>query len=161
MDMDSVECLSLPDASMDVDDVNSHQQYHHHNSIPIHPVHLAASGGVGGRAFAKMNAGAAAAAGGVGATAGAAGGPPATSVHELLECPVCINSMFPPIHQVGALCGTPRSLISGWLVYASRFEMSMRVGLSLEWDPVAVRVFRCTKVGLYSNFNGIELDFVF
>jgi hypothetical protein len=22
------------------------------------------------------------------------------SVHELLECPVCINSMYPPIHQV-------------------------------------------------------------
>ncbi|GJR83125.1 RNA-directed DNA polymerase, eukaryota [Tanacetum coccineum] len=25
--------------------------------------------------------------------------PPATSVHELLECPVCTNSMYPPIHQ--------------------------------------------------------------
>ncbi|EMS61765.1 E3 ubiquitin-protein ligase SINAT3 [Triticum urartu] len=159
MDMDSVECLSLPDASMDVDDVDSHQHQHHHHSIPIHPVHLAANGGVGGRAFAKMNAGGAAGAGGVGATAGATGGPPATSVHELLECPVCTNSMFPPIHQVGALRGTPRSLISGWLVYASRFEMSMRVGLSLELDPVAViRVFRCTKVGLYANFYGIELD---
>lgn len=23
-----------------------------------------------------------------------------TSVHELLECPVCTNSMYPPIHQV-------------------------------------------------------------
>lgn len=23
-------------------------------------------------------------------------------VHELLECPVCTNSMFPPIHQVAA-----------------------------------------------------------
>ncbi|KAF3776703.1 E3 ubiquitin-protein ligase [Nymphaea thermarum] len=23
----------------------------------------------------------------------------ATSVHELLECPVCTNSMYPPIHQ--------------------------------------------------------------
>ncbi|RRT78929.1 hypothetical protein BHE74_00013198 [Ensete ventricosum] len=23
-----------------------------------------------------------------------------TSVHELLECPVCANSMYPPIHQV-------------------------------------------------------------
>lgn len=27
-------------------------------------------------------------------------GPSATSVHELLECPVCTNSMYPPIHQV-------------------------------------------------------------
>ncbi|PNY16199.1 E3 ubiquitin-protein ligase sinat3-like protein [Trifolium pratense] len=25
---------------------------------------------------------------------------PATSVHELLECPVCTNSMYPPIHQL-------------------------------------------------------------
>ncbi|KAK2993882.1 hypothetical protein RJ640_003994 [Escallonia rubra] len=24
---------------------------------------------------------------------------PTTSVHELLECPVCTNSMYPPIHQ--------------------------------------------------------------
>lgn len=23
-----------------------------------------------------------------------------TSVHELLECPVCMNIMYPPIHQV-------------------------------------------------------------
>ncbi|GMP24873.1 hypothetical protein CsSME_00001993 [Camellia sinensis var. sinensis] len=28
---------------------------------------------------------------------------PATSVHELLECPVCTNSMYPPIHQVRLL----------------------------------------------------------
>ncbi|XP_020180795.2 E3 ubiquitin-protein ligase SINAT5 [Aegilops tauschii subsp. strangulata] len=114
MDMDSVECLSLPDASMDVDDVDSHQHQHHHHSIPIHPVHLAANGGVGGRAFAKMNAGGAAAAGGVGATAAAAGGPPATSVHELLECPVCTNSMFPPIHQCQnghTLCSTCKARV--------------------------------------------------
>ncbi|XP_050153798.1 E3 ubiquitin-protein ligase SINAT3-like isoform X3 [Malus sylvestris] len=26
--------------------------------------------------------------------------PGTTSVHELLECPVCTNSMYPPIHQV-------------------------------------------------------------
>jgi len=26
----------------------------------------------------------------------------AGGVHELLECPVCTNSMFPPIHQVAA-----------------------------------------------------------
>lgn len=29
--------------------------------------------------------------------------PAATSVHELLECPVCTNCMYPPIHQVGWL----------------------------------------------------------
>ncbi|KAH9331619.1 hypothetical protein KI387_003727, partial [Taxus chinensis] len=26
--------------------------------------------------------------------------PAASSVHELLECPVCTNSMYPPIHQI-------------------------------------------------------------
>jgi hypothetical protein len=28
------------------------------------------------------------------------GAAPTSSVHELLECPVCTNSMYPPIHQV-------------------------------------------------------------
>ncbi|KAL3692597.1 hypothetical protein R1sor_006248 [Riccia sorocarpa] len=30
---------------------------------------------------------------------GKPGATPASSVHELLECPVCTNSMYPPIHQ--------------------------------------------------------------
>jgi hypothetical protein len=34
------------------------------------------------------------------AGSGKAGASPASSVHELLECPVCTNSMYPPIHQV-------------------------------------------------------------
>ena len=28
--------------------------------------------------------------------------PSTTSVHELLECPVCTNYMYPPIHQVSS-----------------------------------------------------------
>lgn len=28
------------------------------------------------------------------------GGTSNTAVHELLECPVCMNVMYPPIHQV-------------------------------------------------------------
>lgn len=32
--------------------------------------------------------------------AGGAAAPPHSNVHELLECPVCTNSMYPPIHQV-------------------------------------------------------------
>lgn len=28
---------------------------------------------------------------------------PTSGVHELLECPVCTNSMYPPIHQVSFL----------------------------------------------------------
>lgn len=26
-----------------------------------------------------------------------------SSVRELLECPVCLNAMYPPIHQVGLI----------------------------------------------------------
>jgi hypothetical protein len=58
MDVDSVECLSLPDAAMDAACPNPK------------------GGGAGGVV------------------------PPGSSVHELLECPVCTNSMYPPIHQV-------------------------------------------------------------
>lgn len=39
---------------------------------------------------------------------------PATSVHELLECPVCTNSMYPPIHQCHnghTLCSTCKSRV--------------------------------------------------
>jgi hypothetical protein len=32
--------------------------------------------------------------------ASGAAAPPHSNVHELLECPVCTNSMYPPIHQV-------------------------------------------------------------
>ena len=106
MDMDSVECLSLPDAATDVDDVDGHPHHGHHGhlGLPLHLAHLPSSGA--GRAFPKVNAGgggAGPAGGGVAGAAGAGEGPPTTSVHELLECPVCTNSMFPPIHQVGAL----------------------------------------------------------
>jgi hypothetical protein len=110
MDVDSVECLSLPDASMDVDDGDS--RHHHHLGLSLHhPAHVAAAAG---RAFPKANASGIGAA--VGAGAGVAGGgPPATSVHELLECPVCTNSMFPPIHQVGAPAPSP-FLASFWIL---------------------------------------------
>ncbi|KAD2392947.1 hypothetical protein E3N88_39924 [Mikania micrantha] len=39
---------------------------------------------------------------------------PATSVHELLECPVCTNSMYPPIHQCHnghTLCSTCKTRV--------------------------------------------------
>ncbi|KAJ1262462.1 hypothetical protein BS78_09G109500 [Paspalum vaginatum] len=120
MDMDSVECLSLPDAAMDVDDVDGHPLHAHHThlGLPLHPAHLPSAGA--GRAFPKVNAGGGGAgAAGAGAAvavgaAGAGGGPPATSVHELLECPVCTNSMFPPIHQCQnghTLCSTCKARV--------------------------------------------------
>lgn len=40
-------------------------------------------------------------------------GPTATSVYELLECPVCTCSMYPPIHQVIL----PNLLISKILIH--------------------------------------------
>ncbi|GJN35718.1 hypothetical protein PR202_gb24521 [Eleusine coracana subsp. coracana] len=43
MDVESVECLSLPDASMDVDDGDSHHHGHphHHIGLPLHhPAHV-------------------------------------------------------------------------------------------------------------------------
>uniref|UniRef100_K3Y9F2 Uncharacterized protein n=1 Tax=Setaria italica TaxID=4555 RepID=K3Y9F2_SETIT len=62
--------------------------------LPLHPAHLPSAGG--GRAFREVNAGVGTGAAGA---VGAVGGPSATSVPELLECPVCTCSMFPPIHQ--------------------------------------------------------------
>ncbi|XP_022684969.1 uncharacterized protein LOC101782781 isoform X3 [Setaria italica] len=64
--------------------------------LPLHPAHLPSAGA--GRAFREVNAGLGTGAAGA---VGAVGGPSATSVHELLECPVCTCSMFPPIHQMG------------------------------------------------------------
>ncbi|KAI3493411.1 hypothetical protein L1887_41800 [Cichorium endivia] len=40
---------------------------------------------------------------------------PTTSVHELLECPVCTNSMYPPIHQCHnghTLCSTCKTRVN-------------------------------------------------
>uniref|UniRef100_A0A494GAA7 RING-type domain-containing protein n=2 Tax=Pentapetalae TaxID=1437201 RepID=A0A494GAA7_SOLLC len=41
-------------------------------------------------------------------------GPATTSVHDLLECPVCTNSMYPPIHQCHnghTLCSTCKTRV--------------------------------------------------
>ena len=75
MDLDSIECVSSSDG-MDEDEIHPH---HHSEFSSIKP----RNGGAN-----NNNS--------VGPTAIA----PATSVHELLECPVCTNSMYPPIHQV-------------------------------------------------------------
>ncbi|XP_048540986.1 E3 ubiquitin-protein ligase SINAT3-like isoform X2 [Triticum urartu] len=79
MDVDSIECLSLPDADMDADDVDL--ALHPHGGL------LAAAAASHPAAYPK------AAIGAVGIVA------PRSSVHELLECPVCTNSMYPLIHQ--------------------------------------------------------------
>ncbi|URD73244.1 E3 ubiquitin-protein ligase [Musa troglodytarum] len=49
-----------------------------------------------------------------GGAAAPAGIAPSTSVHKLLECPVCANSMYPPIHQCQnghTLCSTCKTRV--------------------------------------------------
>lgn len=75
MELDNIECVSSSDG-MDEDEI--HQHHHSEFSSTKH------------RNGANNNNNI------LGPTAIA----PATSVHELLECPVCTNSMYPPIHQV-------------------------------------------------------------
>ena len=84
MELDNIECISSSDG-MDDDEGNAHHLPH-----PFLKPHHVGSGN-----------------GGCGGVVGIGGIPaqvisPATSVHELLECPVCTNSMYPPIHQVGS-----------------------------------------------------------
>ncbi|KAF8666976.1 hypothetical protein HU200_053143 [Digitaria exilis] len=147
MDMDSVECLSLPDAAMDVDDVDSHPHHAHHGShlgLTLHPAHLPSAGA--GRVFPKVNAGAGAAAVVAAAgAAGAAGGPPATSVHELLECPVCTNSMFPPIHQVGARAS----------LRLVRFQMGLRADLGISAGKAGIFTEALNQIGPF--FGGFAM----
>lgn len=52
------------------------------------------------RAFTKNTISGGSAAGSGGGTAHGTGVFQTSNVHELLECPVCTLSMFPPIHQV-------------------------------------------------------------
>lgn len=56
-------------------------------------------------------------------------GPSTTSVHELLECPVCTNSMYPPIHQV-VLFSILRMGYSFLSPYFVAFVMFSSLGLS-------------------------------
>ncbi|KAJ8444704.1 hypothetical protein Cgig2_030378 [Carnegiea gigantea] len=70
MDLDGLECVSSID--MDEDETIYHQTLHQFSSLKLPH----SNNGV------------------VNSTIH-----PTTSVHELLECPVCSNSMYPPIHQ--------------------------------------------------------------
>lgn len=92
MDLDSIECVSSSDG-LDEDEIHQH----HHTILPhphpnLHQHHPEFSS-----SKSRTN----------GANNTTIAGPnaitPATSVHELLECPVCTNSMYPPIHQVYSL----------------------------------------------------------
>ncbi|KAA3470464.1 E3 ubiquitin-protein ligase SINAT5 isoform X2 [Gossypium australe] len=91
MEFDNIECVSTTDG-MNEDEI------HHHNLQHPHPhhAHHQFSSSKPHNATNTTNNGNTTTNNIVGPTAIA----PATSVHELLECPVCTNSMYPPIHQV-------------------------------------------------------------
>ncbi|XP_028790979.1 E3 ubiquitin-protein ligase SINAT4 isoform X2 [Neltuma alba] len=92
MDLDNIECVSSSDG-IDEDEIHHHGIHphsHHHSEF----------------SSSKTRNGAIS----MGPTAIA----PATSVHELLECPVCTNSMYPPIHQCHnghTLCSTCKTRV--------------------------------------------------
>lgn len=93
--MDNIECVSVSD--LDEDEIHHHhqqQQQQQHHGIHPHPHHHSEFSSSKPRNGNNVN--------GVNIV-GPTGIAPATSVHELLECPVCTNSMYPPIHQVSCL----------------------------------------------------------
>ncbi|TVU32417.1 hypothetical protein EJB05_24148, partial [Eragrostis curvula] len=92
MELDSIECVSYSDGMDDDDDVPAAPA-----QLP-RPFLKSASTAGPAAAAAALNVVVASDRGGGGGGAGALM-PPATGVHELLECPVCTNSMYPPIHQ--------------------------------------------------------------
>ncbi|XVF50975.1 hypothetical protein PTKIN_Ptkin04bG0146600 [Pterospermum kingtungense] len=103
MELDSIECVSSTDG-IDEDEIHHHNLHHPHP--PHHGHHQFSSSkphnGTNNNANSINNI--------VGPTAIA----PATSVHELLECPVCTNSMYPPIHQCHnghTLCSTCKTRV--------------------------------------------------
>ncbi|KAA0050507.1 ubiquitin ligase [Cucumis melo var. makuwa] len=98
MDLDSIECVSSSDG-LDEDEIHLHHTLHPYSLSHHHP-ELSATKPRNG----SNNSGIAV------PTATA----PATSVHELLECPVCTNSMYPPIHQCHnghTLCSTCKTRV--------------------------------------------------
>lgn len=88
MEVDNIECVTSTDG-IDEDEIHHHSNLHHHQ-------HHQFSSSKPHNAINNTNNNTNSINSIVGPTAIA----PATSVHELLECPVCTNSMYPPIHQV-------------------------------------------------------------
>ncbi|XP_058724707.1 E3 ubiquitin-protein ligase SINAT5-like [Vicia villosa] len=105
MDLDSIECVSSSDG-MDEDEIqhrilhpHPHPHHHHHHSefSSLKPRN-------GGNTNVNN----------INLVVGSTAIAPATSVHELLECPVCTNSMYPPIHQCHnghTLCSTCKTRV--------------------------------------------------
>ncbi|PKI64170.1 hypothetical protein CRG98_015445, partial [Punica granatum] len=115
MELDSIECVSTVDGGGVDDDHEIHNLHHGslHNHHPHHPLSHHSpqfSASKPPNPIAAAGANVSPASNIVGPTAIA----PATSVHELLECPVCTNSMYPPIHQCHnghTLCSTCKTRV--------------------------------------------------
>ncbi|OEL30347.1 E3 ubiquitin-protein ligase SINAT5 [Dichanthelium oligosanthes] len=108
MELDSIECVSYSDGMEDDDDAAAVTS----SQLPRPFLKSASSAGSAAAAAAINVVVVSDRAGAAGGPGGAGAGPlvisPATGVHELLECPVCTNSMYPPIHQVRTpVCPAP------------------------------------------------------
>lgn len=59
-----------------------------------------------------------------------------TSVHELLECPVCTNSMYPPIHQVLYILSYPFvfNFLASFAFLLQCFMCLCRQACSCDWS---------------------------
>ncbi|CAI9092566.1 OLC1v1027849C2 [Oldenlandia corymbosa var. corymbosa] len=99
MEIDNIECVSSSDGVEDEEiqtSVASHNpggMHHHPHVTHLHP--YASSKPIINNSIPQT-------------------GIVPTSVHELLECPVCTNSMYPPIHQCHnghTLCSTCKSRV--------------------------------------------------
>ena len=90
MELDSIECVSSTDG-MDEDEIHHHTMHHQY---PHHGHHQFSSSKPHNGTNNTNNSNT------INSIMGPTAIAPATSVHELLECPVCTNSMYPPIHQV-------------------------------------------------------------
>lgn len=86
MELDSIECVSSSDGMIDDDE------------IPLHHPHIIHSQYSSSKTSNNNNINNSSS-----NNDGIAAIHSTTSVHELLECPVCTNSMYPPIHQVCSL----------------------------------------------------------
>lgn len=93
MELDSIECVPSLDLT-DEDEI-----HHHHHQFPSVTKQHNNSSSNNNSSGNNNNT-----------SVPSAIHPGTTSVHELLECPVCTNSMYPPIHQVFSL------LYSGYMV---------------------------------------------
>ncbi|KAI4388179.1 hypothetical protein MLD38_000532 [Melastoma candidum] len=86
METDSIECIT-PIDGMEEDEIQQsiHHPGSHHHLHPHHHQQFSSSKGHANNGVGVVSPGII---------------PSTTRVHELLECPVCTNSMYPPIYQV-------------------------------------------------------------